>query len=70
MGPGSSGLDGGGGESDPFHWQSLQYAANLRAVGIAAEFVATPDDNHFTITDRLGHGRDPLVKRVMGLLGI
>jgi len=60
----------GGGESDLFHWQSLQYAANLRAAGIAAEFVATPDDNHFTITDRLGHGRDPLLKRVMGLLGI
>lgn len=59
----------GGAESDAFHWQSLQYAANLRAAGVHAEYVATPGDNHFTITDRLGRGRDPLVRKVVELLG-
>ena len=60
----------GGDESDLFHWQSLQYAANLRAEGIAAEYLATPNDNHFTITDRLGKSRDPLVRRLLDLLAL
>ena len=59
-----------GDESDLFHWQSLQYAANLRAAGVVAEYVATPGDNHFTITDRLGRAGDPLVKEVLGLLEV
>lgn len=59
----------GGEESDLFHWQSLQYAANLRAAGIRAEVMSTPGDNHFTITDRLGNGRDSLVKSILKLMG-
>ncbi|MEM7405297.1 MAG: alpha/beta hydrolase [Pseudomonadota bacterium] len=59
----------GGEESDLFHWQSLQYAANLRAAGIRAEVMSTPKDNHFTITDRLGRSRDPLVRGILQLMG-
>ena len=52
----------GGKESDLFHWQSLRYAAHLRLHGIKAHFVSTKDDNHFTITDRLGDSRSSLTK--------
>ena len=60
----------GGAESDRFHWQSLQYAANLRTHGIRAEVLSTPGDNHFSLTDRLGRARDPLVRRLLQLLGL
>jgi arylformamidase len=60
----------GGAESDRFHWQSLQYAANLRTHGVAAEVVSTPGDHHFSITDRLGNGRDQLTRQLLGLMGL
>lgn len=52
-------------EPDLFHWQSLQYAAYLREHRIRAEYLSTPGDNHFTITDRLGRARDPLTRAVL-----
>ena len=52
-------------EPDLFHWQSLQYAAYLREHRIRAEYLSTPDDNHLTITDRLGRARDPLTRAMM-----
>ena len=60
----------GGEEPDLFHWQSLQYAANLRAHGVAAEVLSMPGDNHFTITDRLGRSRDPLTQRILASMGL
>ena len=60
----------GGGEPDLFHWQSLEYAAHLRAHRIKAEFVATPGDNHFAITDRLGNARDPLTMALIAQMGL
>ena len=55
----------GGNEPHLFHWQSLQYAAYLRERRIEAEYISTPGDNHFTITDRLGKARDPLTRRLI-----
>ena len=55
-------------EPDLFHWQSLQYAAHLRYHRIRAEYVSTPDDNHLTITDRLGKTRDPLTRALKALM--
>lgn len=49
-------------EPDLFHWQSLQYAAQLRKHRIKAEYVSMSGDNHFSITDRLGKAGDPLTK--------
>jgi arylformamidase len=60
----------GGAEPDLFHWQSLQYAARLREQRIGAEYLSTPGDNHFTITDRLGRSRDPLTKAIIGQMGL
>lgn len=65
LGRGPSLLAVGENESDLFHWQSLQYAAYLREHRIRAEYVSTPGDNHFTITDRLGRARDPLTRAVL-----
>ena len=50
------------GENEPhlFHWQSLRYAAHLRKHRINTKFISTPDDNHFSITDRLYNFKDPL----------
>ena len=62
---GSSILAVGENEPDLFHWQSLQYAAYLRQHHIRAEYLSTPDDNHFTITDRLGRASDALTKLVI-----
>jgi arylformamidase len=52
-------------EPDLFHWQSLQYAAQLRKHRIKAEYVSLPGDNHFSITDRLGKARDPLTQALI-----
>ena len=52
-------------EPDLFHWQSLQYAAQLRKHRIQAEYVSMPGDNHFSITDRLGNTRDPLTQALL-----
>jgi arylformamidase len=52
-------------EPDLFHWQSLQYAAQLRKHRIKAEYVSMPGDNHFSITDRLGKSRDPLTQALL-----
>ena len=60
----------GGNEPDLFHWQSLEYAARLRQFGIKAEYVATPGDNHFDITDRLGDPKDPLTKALIAQMGL
>ena len=60
----------GGGEPDLFHWQSLEYAARLRLHRIKVEFVSTPGDNHFAITDRLGNARDPLTKVLIAQMGL
>ena len=60
----------GGAESDLFHWQSLEYAARLRLCGIKAEYVSTPGDNHFGITDRLGNARHPLTKALIAQMGL
>ena len=60
----------GGAESDLFHWQSLEYAARLRLHGIKAEYVSTPGDNHFDITDRLGNARDSLTRALIAQMGL
>ena len=60
----------GGAESDLFHWQSLEYAARLWLCGIKAEYVSTPGDNHFGITDRLGNARHPLTKALIAQMGL
>ena len=60
----------GGAEPDLFHWQSLQYAAELRAQGIPAEYLLMPDDHHFSITDRLGKASDPLTRKIIALMGL
>ncbi len=52
-------------EPDLFHWQSLQYAAQLRTHRIKANYISIPGDNHFSITDRLGKARDPLTKALI-----
>jgi arylformamidase len=52
-------------ESDLFHWQSLQYSAQLRLHRIKAEYISMPGDNHFSITDRLGNAHDPLTKALI-----
>jgi arylformamidase len=55
------------GEYEPhlFHWQSLQFSAQLRLRRIKAEYISTPGDNHFSITDRLGKSRDPLTSALI-----
>jgi len=52
-------------EPDLFHWQSLQYAAQLRTHRIKAKYVSIPGDNHFSITNRLGNARDSLTKELI-----
>lgn len=52
-------------EPDLFHWQSLQYSAQLRLHRISAEYISMSGDNHFSITDRLGNPRDPLTKALI-----
>ncbi|MBT4268958.1 MAG: alpha/beta hydrolase [Deltaproteobacteria bacterium] len=52
-------------EPDLFHWQSLQYSAQLRLNRIKAEYMSMPGDNHFSITDRLGNEGDPLTKELL-----
>ncbi len=60
----------GGAESNLFHWQSFAYAAHLRTHRIAATVIATPDDNHFDITNRLGNTRDPLTRALIAQMGL
>lgn len=60
----------GANEPDLFHWQSLEYAARLRLHGIKAEYVSTPGDNHFDVTDRLGDPQDPLTKALITQMGL
>jgi arylformamidase len=60
----------GGDETHLWHWQSLAYAAHLRKHRIAAEFIATPGDHHFDITDRLGNARDPLTRALIAQMGL
>ncbi len=60
----------GGIEPNLFHWQSLEYAARLRLHGVRAEYVSTPGDNHFDITDRLGNAHDPLTKAMIAQMGL
>ncbi len=60
----------GGIEPDLFHWQSLAYAAHLRSHRIRAEYMSTPGDNHFMITDRLGNARDPLTRALIAQMGL
>lgn len=67
---GSSIVAVGGIEPDLFHWQSLEYAARLRLHGVKAEYVATPGDNHFDVTDRLGNAKDPLTKALIAQMGL
>ena len=52
-------------EPDLFHWQSLAYAAHLRLNKVQAEYISMPDDNHFSITDRLGNSRDLLTRALL-----
>ena len=58
----------GADEPHLFHWQSFAYAAHLRKHRVQADYVATPSDNHFTITDRLGRASDPLTKRIIRMM--
>ena len=60
------------GESEPdlFHWQSLSYAAHLRMNSIRAEYISMPDDNHFSITDRLGNYNDLLTQVLIRQMGL
>jgi len=60
----------GADETHLWHWQSLAYAAHLRHNRIAAEFIATPGDHHFDITDRLGNARDPLTRALIAQMGL
>jgi len=62
----------GVGENEPhlFHWQSLAYAAHLRTHGVKAEYISTPGDNHFSITDRLANGDDFLTKMLISQMGL
>ena len=60
----------GSAESDLFHWQSLAYAAHLRQHRIQAEYVSTPGDHHFSITDRLAKARDPLTRAILLQMGL
>ncbi len=60
----------GGNEPHLFHWQSLEYAARLRLHGVRAEYVSTPGDNHFDVTDRLGDANDPLTKALIAQMGL
>lgn len=57
-------------EPDLFHWQSLQYAARLRAQRIKAKYISMPGDNHFSITDRLGNIRDPLTRLAISQMSL
>ena len=57
-------------EPDLFHWQSLQFAAHLRLNNVSAEYVATLNDNHFPITNRLASKQDPLTKRLIQQMGL
>lgn len=60
------------GETEPhlFHWQSLSYAAHLRKHSIKTTYFSTPNDNHFSITDRLGNNRDPLTQALIKQMGL
>jgi arylformamidase len=60
----------GGAEPDLFHWQSLAYAAHLRTHRIRAEYISTPGDNHFMITNRLSSARDPLTQALIAQMGL
>ena len=62
----------GVGENEPhlFHWQSLSYAAHLRKQGVKAEYISTPGDNHFSITDRLAESDDFLTKMLIKQMGL
>ena len=52
-------------EPDLFHWQSLSYAAHLRKNRIKAEYLLMQNDNHFSITDRLGNHSDLLTQALL-----
>ncbi|MEM7208112.1 MAG: alpha/beta hydrolase [Pseudomonadota bacterium] len=67
---GSAVIAVGGGEPHLFHWQSLAYAAHLRHHRLQTEFIATGEDNHFQITDRLGRATDPLTKKIIAQMGL
>lgn len=60
----------GADETHLWHWQSLAYTAHLRQHRIAAQFIATPGDHHFDITDRLGRARDPLTRALIAQMGL
>jgi len=55
----------GSNEPDLFHWQSLAYAAHLRAQHVNAEYRCMPGDNHFSLVDRLGRAGDPLTRAMI-----
>jgi len=57
-------------EPDLFHWQSLAYAAHLSKHRIKTTYISTPNDNHFSITDRLGNSRDPLTQALIRQMGL
>ena len=57
-------------ETHLWHWQSHIYMAHLRMHRVAAEFIATPGDHHFDITDRLGNARDPLTRALIAQMGL
>ena len=60
----------GADETHLWHWQSLAYSAHLRQHRIPAQFIATPGDHHFDITDRLGNARDPLTRALIAQMGL
>ena len=60
----------GADETHLWHWQSLAYTAHLRQHRIPAQFIATPGDHHFDITDRLGNARDPLTKALIAQMDL
>lgn len=60
----------GGGESDEFKRQSMEFAAKCQAQGLACEYVATGNDNHFAITDRLGDADDALTGSMIAQMGL
>jgi len=60
----------GGGETPGWIRQSRDYAAHRRSAGLATEYMELPDDNHLSITARLGNADDPLTRGLLRQMGL
>jgi arylformamidase len=54
-------------ESEPFRAQGRDFAAAWSALGCAASYEDTPDDDHFSIISRLYDPEDALVRKIAAL---